>query len=263
MEQIQNYSLENNRPQPKQPSSTHNGFRTKPSALYLTKKGLGIRVLATDHEECLRQLRPDDAEDFLGTMWELNQLPPTWGPSALQHFVGDWKFTVIRRFVKGWRNNRRQTFIVRAQTHPFAPLHDTISGSVSFNRQFPNQPRKSKSKSGQTKTWSVADFPALGGGPAPKRSFKEATWTRPSISPQPLGGPNIEALVAAAVAQAIAPLRQQISALQLAPNADAVSVPSDAEADEMDTERNGPEDKKSSNLSVILAACTTMKPCAL
>ncbi len=79
-----------------------------------TAQGFGVRVKTESFEEVLRQVRPDDYQQFLGTKWEISGLPMAMGKESLTRFLGDWNVHPLHTFRQGFR----RTWIVRAAAEP-------------------------------------------------------------------------------------------------------------------------------------------------
>ena len=59
-----------------------------------TRKGYGVRVLPEDFEEAARAIRPDDAESFTGTKYEVSGLPLFCGRGAIADLLYTWNGAV-------------------------------------------------------------------------------------------------------------------------------------------------------------------------
>ena len=79
-----------------------------------TRKGLGIRALASDYLEAVRQIRPEDAHRYQGKTWEVSGLPLGMGKEALECFLHPLRVSPLYTFKSGMR----RTWRVRAVENP-------------------------------------------------------------------------------------------------------------------------------------------------
>ena len=81
-------------------------------------KGWSIMVEAAEKEQLTRQLRPDDAEKFVGQRWEISGLPVNFGEASLKQLLPQWPYTHLFHFVVGTGARAMRTYVVRAATSP-------------------------------------------------------------------------------------------------------------------------------------------------
>ena len=81
-------------------------------------RGFGIRVLASNFDQVLHKMRPSDAEQFLGTQWEISGLPCSCGENALLQLLEGWRFHPVFTFRVGQGLRATRTWIVRSMQEP-------------------------------------------------------------------------------------------------------------------------------------------------
>ena len=79
-----------------------------------TRRGRAIRVKAEDHAKVAEQVRPGDANKFLGEKWEVSGLPVATSKDALVVFLDPCVVVPEHSF----RQGSRRTWVVRARTPP-------------------------------------------------------------------------------------------------------------------------------------------------
>ena len=77
-------------------------FHSQSCGVVLMRSGLGLRVVPSEFDSMLKQVRPDDAERFLGSKFEVSGLPLSIGPEGLVAFVAPWSVAPIASFRKGF-----------------------------------------------------------------------------------------------------------------------------------------------------------------
>ena len=92
-----------------------------------TRLGLAVRVATPDLEEVVRLVQPENYNKFLGELWDVSGLPPSWGPDAVTDFLAGWKVSPLKTFRQGYR----RTWVVRAMEQPMSTKlqHDFGPGS--------------------------------------------------------------------------------------------------------------------------------------
>ena len=130
-----------------------------------TRKGLAIRVLASDYPDAIRQIRPEDAQRFLGKTWEVSGLPLGMGKEALEAFLQPWQVSPLYTFKSGMR----RTWGVRAVENPSVTKvqHD---GGLAVVQEAP--PRQAQAEI-KVERWQRPTAPPSSRASQPPRSWSD------------------------------------------------------------------------------------------
>ena len=139
-----------------------------------TRLGLAVRVRTPHIEQVVKLVQSHNM--FLGKLWDVSGLPPSWRPDAVTDFLAGWKVSPV----KTCRQDHRRTWVVRAMEQPMtaklqhkfglAVIKRTVMQKARQNQEIqkwsPASERKKTGRDGvHPQTWAAVDAV-----PAPQKS---------------------------------------------------------------------------------------------
>ena len=194
-----------------------------------TFKGFGARVLAQQHQEAVRLVRPEDAESLLGQKYEVSGLPLSCGKDAVEELLSTWTGVVA---ISTFRTNRYRSWIVAAPSPPLQSKFQHGQGLAYIQPARPMNRREKqpaprfvssempREKPPWEKTWAGVARGEQKSASASMASSASSAPVKPIPAAQPasaaaslVANMDIAALIRNAVAEAVAPLDRRITLL--------------------------------------------------
>ena len=234
-------------------------FHAQCVGLVHMSRGFGLRVRPADFDALLTVVRPQDAVRFAGDTWDIAGLPLSMSAESVVEFVAPWPVVPVASVRRGLT----RTWVCRATVAPTEEILQHDFGIADISKSKAPKPRPPPARMVMTRmeprAWpqpapvpaAVPVPPVVAAGAAATAAASAASASPAALQTLAIGpaqqGPvgqvvDWAALISSAVAQAMEPMNQKLSALQneLVAVKSSFTYAPDSEDDGMVGKEDGP-----------------------